>query len=463
MYCVIDIETTGGSAKQNKITEIAIIRYDGQEIVDEFTSLVNPETSIPPFITRLTGIDNEMVADAPKFYEIAKKVVEITEDAIFVAHNVAFDYGFVREEFARLGYDYKRERLCTVRTSRRVFPGYPSYSLANLTQFLGVELANHHRAYNDAFAAFQILEMLLEANPEETLKNKVKGTGKKRKKVKHHPKLSSSRIEALPEETGVYYLFDEKGELIYLGKSTNIRSRVLSHLSNQSTEKSKRLQASIADIDWEVTGSELLALLQESEEIKTNKPIFNRAQRRSIFHYGLFDGQDEGAYRRLELRAIPDQGIPLHTYSSKMEGRAHLYKLCEKYQLCQNLCGLYKSSGPCFHYNIKQCKGACVGEEDPSEYNKRVQQALEELAFDKESFIVLDKGRIEEEVAVVWVENGRYMGFGYADQTEALNLDDLKDSVNSRKHNRDVSSILKAYLRRKKVKKIIHLEDSFSE
>lgn len=460
MYCIIDIETTGGGAKTNKITEIAIIRYDGTEIVDEFSSLVDPEMPIPKFITGITGIDDEMVADAPKFYEIAKRIVEITEDAIFVAHNVSFDFGFIKEEFARLGYDFKRERICTVRSSRKIFPGYPSYSLGNITRDLGIELANHHRAYNDAFAAYELFEMMLNANPDELLKMKVKGSGVQRKKLKWHKSLKKERVDEIPESTGVYYLYDDKAELIYIGKSNNIRSRVMSHLSNQATTKAKKLQASIADVDWEITGSELIALLLESEEIKVNKPIYNRAQRRSIFHYGLYDLVDDGAYTRLELKTIADNGVPIHTYNSKMEGRAHLYKICEKYNLCQNLCGLYKSSGPCFHYNIKQCNGACVGKEDPETYNARVQEALEELAFNKESFIVMDHGRTEEEVSVVWVERGKYLGFGYVDQSEIMDIEDLKSAVKARKHNRDVTSILKSFLKRKKVKKIIHLEDS---
>ncbi|MEQ8811132.1 MAG: 3'-5' exonuclease, partial [Imperialibacter sp.] len=162
MYAIIDIETTGGNAQFSKITEIAIYVHDGSQVVDEFTTLVNPECNIPPFITKLTGITNEMVEDAPRFFEVAKKIVEITEGKIFVAHNVNFDYGFVRHEFKRLGYEFKRDTLCTVKLSRKILPGKSSYSLGNLCKSLGIEIENRHRAGGDAFATVKLIEILLQ-------------------------------------------------------------------------------------------------------------------------------------------------------------------------------------------------------------------------------------------------------------------------------------------------------------
>lgn len=162
MYAVVDIETSGGRAQVDKITEIAIYIHDGRRVVDEFTTLINPEVSIPPFITNLTGINNQMVANAPKFYEVAKQIVLITEGKLFVAHNAQFDYGFIQAEFKRLGYDYQRQTICTVKMSRKIIPGLKSYSLGNLCQSVGIPINNRHRAAGDALATTKLLDLLLE-------------------------------------------------------------------------------------------------------------------------------------------------------------------------------------------------------------------------------------------------------------------------------------------------------------
>ncbi|HOI87387.1 MAG TPA: 3'-5' exonuclease, partial [Lentimicrobium sp.] len=166
MYAIIDVETTGGNFASERLTEIAIYLHDGEKIVDEFSTLINPEQSIPFMITRLTGITNEMVAGAPRFYEVAKKIVEMTEGATFVGHNASFDYNFIRHEFKRLGYNFRRQTLCTVRMSRKLLPGLPSYSLGNLCEMLGIRIENRHRAAGDALATVKLLELLLKTDPE---------------------------------------------------------------------------------------------------------------------------------------------------------------------------------------------------------------------------------------------------------------------------------------------------------
>jgi len=164
MYAIIDIETTGTSYRTGKITEIAIYIHNGQEITDSFTSLINPECDIPWYITRLTGISNEMVVKAPKFYEIAKKIVEITAGKIFIAHNVGFDYSFIKEEFGRLGYEYVRKTMCTVQLSRKLLPGFKSYSLGKLCSELNIKINGRHRAAGDALATVKLFEILLDQN-----------------------------------------------------------------------------------------------------------------------------------------------------------------------------------------------------------------------------------------------------------------------------------------------------------
>ncbi len=274
MYSIVDIETTGGSPQYEKITEIAIYIHDGEKITDQFSTLINPEKNIPYYITGLTGISNEMVEGSPKFYEVAKKIIELTENKIFVAHNVNFDYNFVRSEFNSLGFNFKRELLCTVKLSRKLIPGKKSYSLGNLCDDLGIHINDRHRASGDALATVKLFELLLDINRQKG----INGINQNDYGVLH-PNLDKSKILILPEETGVYYLYNDKQDVIYIGKSNNIKSRITTHLGPSKNKTSQKMRKEIADFSFEITGSELIALLLESEEIKKNKPIYNRAKK----------------------------------------------------------------------------------------------------------------------------------------------------------------------------------------
>lgn len=280
MYAIVDIETTGGSSRIEKITEIAIIQHDGEKITGEYSTLVNPERNIPYYITSLTGITNEMVEDAPRFFEVARTIVEMTEGRTMVAHNARFDYSFIREEFKSLGYNFRRNLLDTVTLSRKLIPGHKSYSLGNICRDLGIAINGRHRAAGDALATAELFRLLMEKDNQ--VRNQGHGLIKNTKLSKLNPGLDVSKVDMVPEEPGVYYFYDEKGNLIYIGKSRNLRQRVSTHLSNNTTGRSMEMRDMIADLDWEVTGSELIALLLESAEIKKNKPLYNRAQPRQL-------------------------------------------------------------------------------------------------------------------------------------------------------------------------------------
>lgn len=256
-YCIIDIETTGGNPKTEKITEIAILVHNGVSIVDEFATLINPERPIPAHITSLTGITNAMVANAPRFFEVARQIVEKTEGCIFVAHNAGFDYGFIKNEFKSLGYDFERQTLDTVRLSRKLMPGHKSYSLGNICRDLGIIIEGRHRAAGDAMATVKLFELLLKISGND-FKNANASNGN------NNPMLNK-----VPADTGVYYFTDSEGRLIYIGKSINIRQRVTQHMGNTGGMKAVEMRQKIADISFELTGSELIAMLLESEEIKS--------------------------------------------------------------------------------------------------------------------------------------------------------------------------------------------------
>ena len=284
-YAIIDIETTGGLVKRDKITEIAIVLHDGSEVIDTYETLVNPERSIPEFITGITGISNEMVQDAPKFYEVARDIVEFTEGAVFVAHNARFDYSFVREEFKRLGYTYSRKQLCTIRLCKQVFPGIAKYGLDHLIRHFDLSVANRHRAMDDARATASIFEHIVaEQNSSDSI-NDIINLGIRESKLPHS--ISLERLHGLPESTGVYYFHDQYGDIVYVGKSINIRKRVMQHFA-KITNKASKMQQRVHDISFTITGSELAALLLENNEIKTHQPEINRAMRRNAYPYALY-------------------------------------------------------------------------------------------------------------------------------------------------------------------------------
>ena len=411
MYAIIDIETTGGSSRIEKITEIAIYLHDGNQVTGEFVSLVNPERNIPYFITNLTGITNEMVEDAPRFYEIAKTIVELTEGRTFVAHNARFDYSFIREEFKSLGFNYKRNVLDTVALSRKLLPGHRSYSLGNICKDLNININGRHRAAGDALATVRLFELLMEKDRETT--GSRSGLMKNTKVSKLHPALDVSKIDEIPEEPGIYYFYNEKGDLIYIGKSRNLQQRISTHLSNNTTSRAMEMRDLIADISWEVTGSELIALLKESYEIKENKPVYNRAQRRTSFRWGIFSFFDENGYINYRYGNLDNDDAPVSVFSSKDKARAKLNSNVERYNLCQKLSGLYETDGACFHHQVGICRGACCGKETAEEYNERASKAMEEFVFTRRNFFVIDKGRDEEERCAVKIVNGKYAGFGY--------------------------------------------------
>lgn len=454
MYAIIDIETTGGNPYRDKITEIAVFIHDGKNVVKEYSTLVNPERRIPPFISRMTGITDEMVARAPRFFEIAKDLVELTREAVFVAHNVSFDYNFVRNEFKSLGYEFTRNNICTVKLSRKLIPGKTSYSLGKLCQELHIGLDNRHRAAGDAMATVKLFELLLQKHPEGFLSG-FPGTFNGRTAM--HSSVSVEILNNLPFKTGVYYFLNEKDDIIYIGKSRNIRQRVLSHFSSARSQRALEMAGQVRRVDFEETGSELAALLLESEEIKLHQPLFNRRQRRNFFNYGLFSFTDQEGYLNLKIDKTSGGQTPLASFANREMGREFLFRLVEKHQLCQNLSGLFSTSGACFQYAVKQCRGACLGIEPPQSYNLRVEQAIETASMPAQNMVVVDKGRNFGEKFLILIEGGKLIAMGFAepDQLQAMTPGNVAEVLKPAADNRDARLIISSFIRNKRVEKII--------
>jgi DNA polymerase-3 subunit epsilon len=451
LYAIIDIETPGGQFNEEGITEIAIYKFDGHEILDQFISLVNPEKPIQPFVVKLTGINNAMLRSAPKFYEIAKRVIEITQDCIVVAHNASFDYRILRTEFGRLGYDYIKPTLCTVELSQKLIPGQVSYSLGKLVRALGIPVTDRHRASGDAMATVKLFKMLLEKDvKKEILISLIKAEIKKGLS----PKLLDI-VESMPSKTGIYYVHNEKGDLIYIGKSRNIKKRVNQHFTGTSS-KCKKIQREVFAVTYEETGSELIALLKETEEIKINKPIYNRSQKKTIFQWALYPEKDENGYLILKVQKADGRKKEITSFTSAQEGKNSLFKITEKYNLCQKLNDLYETKNGCFQHKINECNGACLGKEAPDSYNERVQEFIQEMKFENDNMVIIDRGRTVDERSAVLIENGVYQGYCFYELNyQVNNIEILKNIIIPMQNNRDTRTIIQAYLRKNKVFKIL--------
>ena len=453
MYAILDIETTGGKYNEEGITEIAIYKYDGYEVVDQFISLVNPERDIQPFVVNLTGINSSMLRHAPKFYEVAKRIVEITEDCIVVAHNAKFDNRILKTEFKRLGFEFERKTLCTVELAKDLIPGQTSYSLGKLVRSLGIPVTDRHRASGDALATVKLFKMLLD---KDTSKNIIQQSIRLNPKHQLEPRHLDI-IEQMPSATGVYYIHKANGDIIYIGKSNNIKKRINQHFTN-TNQKSKKIQQNVATVTYETTGSELVALLKESEEIKRNKPIYNRALRRNIFTHALYSFKDENNYINLKIDVVDGRKKPITTFSNRQSGKSFITKAVEDFKLCQKLTGLYKTKTSCFNYDIKTCNGACIAKELPEIYNQRVDTLIDKNSYKNKNMVIIDKGRDVDERSAILIENGVFKGLGYFNLNYQINnIDILESIITPMENNRDTQHIIKSYLRKNKRLKVITL------
>ncbi len=395
-----------------------------------------------------------MLRNAPKFYEIAKRIVEITEDTILVAHNAKFDYRILKTEFKRLGFPFERKTLCTVELAKDLIPDQKSYSLGKLVRSLGIPVTDRHRASGDALATVKLFKLLLNKDTNKTI---IKESIRKEPKFQMEPRLIDI-IDNLTSDTGVYYMHKADGEVIYIGKSKNIKNRVNQHFTG-TTPKSKKMQAQVATVTYEPTGSELVALLKESEEIKRNKPILNRALRRSVFTHALYSFTDNNGYINLTIDKADGRKPCITTFSTRQSGRHFLEKMVEEYELCQKLSGIYKTKTSCFNYEVKKCEGACIEKETPESYNKRVQLLLDKYSYKNKNMVIIDRGREVDERSAILIQNGVFKGFGFYNLNYQINnLEILESIITPMENNRDQQHIIQSYLRKNKRLKIIQLE-----
>lgn len=448
MFAIIDIETCGGKFEfqRGHIIDICILIHDGLQVTDKFSTLINPQCNITPFYAKLSGITNEMVKDAPTFPEVAKKIVEMTEGKIFVAHNVGFDYGFVKDEFAALGYKYKRETLCTVRLSRKLIPGKLSYSLGNLCDSMGIENKARHRAEGDAEATAILFNRLLEL---KAMDPQHKNKGVEELMTRRVDKIKEYILKKLPEACGVYYFLDKEGQIIYIGKSGNMYNRALSHFNTHEL-KGKKMLNELYNVDFVLTGSELIALLLESEEIKNHKPKYNRMRKGSEFTHCIDTFISKNGIINFKIVPFEESERPLVSFTTYATARERLDHWIDEHALCMRYCNLTSEDALCFNHQIKKCNGICCGEEDTDDYNKRAREIVTKHSYEKLNFLVVDKGKVRGEKSLVYVKDGKYYGYGYvSNESSFSSVEELEYAVKKQNYYPDSDMLVQGYLKSK--------------
>lgn len=440
MYAIVDIETTGGYAAANGITEISIHVFDGSSITEKFETLVNPGRPIPAYISAMTGISDKMLSAAPRFDEVAEKIYNLLKGKIFIAHNVNFDYSFIKSHLREAGYDLDCKKLCTLRLSRKILPGIASYGLDRLCQTLGIINNSRHRAGGDAEATTKVFQLLLEKDKENHIQ---KSLLRNSKESILPPNVPKEHFEQLPYTPGVYFFHDQKGKIVYVGKANNIRYRVNSHFSNNSESRQKQnFMKHVHGISHKDCGTELMACILESVEIKKRWPVFNTSQKRWEDVYGIFEYQDQNGYRRLAIEKNRQRLNPVSTFHYLVDGQAILRKLVKDFKLCPKLCFIQKDNARCEGMNEAYCDGACEKEESPADYNERVEKACAALRA-QPSFAIVDRGVNGTDQSCILILEGKFYGMGYIPvDVQITTVDALKDQLTSYKENSFIRNLV---------------------
>jgi len=379
-FAFVDIETTGGSMMHNRIIEIGVLIVENGEVVQTWSQLVNPETSVSSFISDMTGIRTADLEQAPTFFAVHGELLEILEGAIFVAHNARFDYGFIRAEFQRIGVDFKAKTLCSVKLSRKLFPRFKRHNLDEIIARYGLVIENRHRAFDDAKVIWDFFQHLQENFPldhvEEVLNQTLTG-------YTSPPLLDEKILQKFPETPGVYTFYGKDGESLYIGKSINLKQRIHSHFqSSLSSDRELQMFQRVSHVETQETAGEFSALILEANLVKEHQPLFNRKLRRLRKLTILEKVEDEHGYLRVEMNYLDEirveqMGNILGIFKSQRQAETFLLNLGEEFQLCRRILGLEKGKGECFLYQLKKCSGACLREEIFVAHNMRFLQAFE--------------------------------------------------------------------------------------
>lgn len=437
-YAIVDIETTGGNASGSRITEIAIVVHDGTGVTQRWETLVNPQKEIPLPIFALTGITNEMVRHAPVFDDISQKVFDLLTDRIFVAHNVNFDYSFVRHELEEAGFQWTAKKLCTVRAARKIIPGLPSYSLGNLCRSLNIPLENRHRAGGDADATAILFSQLLEQDGRGEIDSMIKKTAPDQRLP---PNLPAEDFDRLPEKPGVYYFYNKEKRVVYVGKAINLKKRVASHFSGHKiTPQRQHFLRDIHAVSFEECGTELMALLLECTEIRNLWPVYNKALKRFEPKFGLYGYTARNGYRYLAVGKVSRSHRCIEVFNNIQEAIHMLRVLSEQFNIDYRFCR-YCTSGDAESVTHDYTDLPAL-----DMHNEQVQQLTDYVRDHRPSFFIADKGRSRDEYSCIWIEEGHFYGMGYIPADVSItDSDDIKRYVKPYKSNDYIMNLIRIF------------------
>ncbi|MCY4779197.1 exonuclease domain-containing protein [Sphingobacterium sp. UT-1RO-CII-1] len=409
-FAIVDIETTGSHASGSRITEIAIVIHNGKKIIDRYETLINPDCPIPYNIQVLTGISPEMVESAPRFEDIAEDIFHLLQGKIFVAHNVNFDFSFIVKELKQAGYEWQAPKLCTVRLARKIIPGYKSYSLGKLCAQLDISIQNRHRAMGDTEATVKLFEILLKKDTDNYILQSI------RKNTEHRlpPQVSGEDFAKIPETTGIYLFRNKKGKIIYVGKALNIKKRILSHFtgSNTSLQRQEFIR-NISSIDFQESGTELMALLMECQLIKKHWPVYNKALKKYEPKFVLVHYQDIRGYDRLAISKAMPNLLGLQYFETANQANLYLSNLIRDFNLSPAFCTFFSPGN-----ETKTIKSET--KESPQDIissNQLMSSAIDHLSNFNRSFILIDKGRRYEEQSYIYYKENKLFALGFIDST----------------------------------------------
>ncbi|MFT4679952.1 MAG: DNA polymerase-3 subunit epsilon [Flavobacteriales bacterium] len=447
LFAITDIETTGSYASGNCITEICVCLFDGEKVVDTWHSLIQPEGSIPRYITQLTGITDDMVCDAPRFEDVAVEIEAFIGDAIFVAHNVNFDYSFMKKHFEEAGIVWNKNKLCTVRLAKKAYPGHASYSLGNICVHFGIGNDARHRAKGDTLATVELFQKIIDVlGIDELIDMSKRGSGE----AFLPNNLDSQVFHDLPENAGVYYFQDSKGKIIYIGKALNIKKRIRNHFSGKL--KSERRQAyftEIYNITYQLTGTELIALIMEDMEIKKHWPKYNKAQKTAIGKFGVYTYEDQARAIRLCVKKVTNSALPIRSFTSTERARQWLFEFADENQIHYKYCGLPVIDLP---------QGSVAT------HNEQITEAIRKQSNVDGSFLIKGIGRNVDENSFVWVYDGRLKGIGYVPAEVGISESSaLEDYLTPIVHSSVIESILKSHIEKCSPRDIVVLKEDGSK
>ncbi len=431
MYAIVDIETTGSHPDKNGITEIAIVLHNGTEVEGRYETLINPRYKIPSYITYLTGITNEAVATAPDFSDVAVHIHNLLSNRIFIAHNVNFDYTFIRHHLMINGYHWLPKKLCTLKLSRKAFPGLQKYGLGHLCQIFNIPVVNRHRAGGDADATAILFQKILNEGGEKLVKDFLK-------KDNHEqilpPNLSKENINKLPYVPGVYYFHNAKGKIIYVGKAKCIKKRVLSHFTGLNTGKKRQeFLRNIHEVTFTECPTELTAFILESIEIKKYWPEYNFSQKRAEQFYGIYLFEDSAGFMRLAIDKKRKHTEPVASFALIAHAHNTLWKLVKKFELHPALCFLQKQS-------------LIPAEIEPVVYNEKVMNAVAHLQQNLGTFAIVEAPVTGNRQSCVLVENGKFYGMGLLPHNNtSYDSLHLKNYLTVYPENEMIRTLVKAY------------------